>query len=130
MGVSNPLSGGGYCEICKKWGHHPIECQLLQKYKITPRKFFYNFFNSVGHEEKDYRTFNLMRERIYNMYRIQEENFVEKWSGPQYNTQRGFNPWNRGKFGRGRGRGNFGRGRRGSIICYNHNQPRYLAMTV
>jgi hypothetical protein len=22
-GAPNPLPGGGYCEICKKWGHHP-----------------------------------------------------------------------------------------------------------
>jgi hypothetical protein len=42
-GVPNPLLGGGYCEICKKWGHHPIEYPLLQKYQSTPRNLFYKF---------------------------------------------------------------------------------------
>jgi hypothetical protein len=48
-------------------------------------------------------------------------------NSPQYNNQRGFDPRNKGNFGRGRGRGNFGRGGREPIICYNCNQPGYLA---
>jgi len=27
-GAPNPLPGGGYYEICKKWGHNPHECEL------------------------------------------------------------------------------------------------------
>jgi hypothetical protein len=30
-GELNPLLGGGYYEICKKWGHHPHDFPLLQK---------------------------------------------------------------------------------------------------
>jgi len=40
MRALNPLPGGGYCEICKKWGHHPNHCSLIQKYHITPRNVF------------------------------------------------------------------------------------------
>jgi hypothetical protein len=29
MEALNLLSGGRCYEICKKWGHHPIECPLL-----------------------------------------------------------------------------------------------------
>jgi hypothetical protein len=73
---------------------------------------FCNFHKSVGHEEKDFHAFNLMREQTSDMYRIQEENVVAEGGVLQYNTQSGFNPWNRGTFGRGRGIGNFGRGGR------------------
>jgi hypothetical protein len=81
----------------------------------------------VGHEDKDCRAFDLMREHKLEMYRIQEENVAKKGGGPQYNNKIGFNPRNRGNFGRGQGRGNFIRGRRGSIICYNCNQLGHLA---
>jgi hypothetical protein len=127
VGAPNPLPGGGYCEICKKWGHHPTECPLLQKYQSTPKNLFCNFCKSVGHEEKDCHVFDLLRERTSDMYRIQEENTDADGGGAQYNNQRGFNQGNKGNFGRGRGRGNFGRGGRGPIICYNCNQPGHLA---
>jgi hypothetical protein len=126
-GAPNTLPGGGYCKICKKWDHHPTECPLLHKYQSTPRNLFYNFCKSVGHEEKDCRTFNLMSECTSDMYKIQKENIAVGGGGLQYNNQRGFNPGNRENFGRGRGRGNFGIGGRGTIICYNCNQPRHLA---
>jgi hypothetical protein len=88
MGVLNPLpgGGGGYCEICKKWGHHPIECPLPQKYQSTPRNLFCNFCKSVEHEEKDCCTFDLMREHTSNMYMIQEENVATDEGGQQYNN--------------------------------------------
>jgi hypothetical protein len=53
-GALNPLPGGGYCEISKKWGHHPAECSLLHKYHSTPKNLFCKFCKSVGHEEKDF----------------------------------------------------------------------------
>jgi hypothetical protein len=53
VGASNPLPRGGYCKICNKWGHHLNEYPLLQKYQSTEKNLFCNFFNSVGHEEKD-----------------------------------------------------------------------------
>jgi hypothetical protein len=62
-GAPNPLLGGvGYCEICKTWGHHLTTFPLLKKYQSTPRNLFCNFCKSIGHDEKDCRAFDLMRE--------------------------------------------------------------------
>jgi hypothetical protein len=69
-GAPNPLPGGGYCEICKKWGYHPMDFPLLQKYQSTPKNLFCNFRKSVGHEEKYCRAFDLMREHTSYVYRI------------------------------------------------------------
>jgi hypothetical protein len=52
---------------------------------------------------------------------------VIEGGGPLYTNQRGFNPRNKGNFGKGRGRGNFSRGGRASIICYNCSQLGNLA---
>jgi hypothetical protein len=61
MGALNPLPGGGYCEICKKWGHYPTDFPLLHKYQSTPNNLFYNFCKSIGHDKKDFHAFDLMR---------------------------------------------------------------------
>jgi hypothetical protein len=82
----NPLPRGGYCEICKKWGNHPTECQLLSKYHSISRNLFCNFCKLVGHEEKDCHVFDLMRECTSYMYKIQEENVVKDGGGPRYNN--------------------------------------------
>jgi hypothetical protein len=92
---------GGYCEICKKWGHHPTECPLLQKYQSTPKNLFCNFCKSVGHEEKDCHAFDLLREHTSDMYRSKKRIPLQKGGGAQYNNQRGFNQGNKGNFGRG-----------------------------
>jgi hypothetical protein len=126
MGALNPLSRGGYCEICKKWGHHPTECTLLYKYQSTPRNLFCNFCKLVGHEEFFFRVFDLMRECTSDMCRIKEENVAEKGVVPQHNNKIGFNLGNRGNFGRGGGKANFGRGGRVSIVFYNCNQLGHL----
>jgi hypothetical protein len=88
--VLNPLPGGGYCEICKKWRHHPTEWPLLHKYQSTPWNLFFNFCKSVGHKEKDGRAFDLMMECTSNMYMIQEDDAVIDKGGQKYNNQRGF----------------------------------------
>jgi hypothetical protein len=69
-GALNTLPREGYYEICKKWGHHPPNCPLLRKYRIMPQNLFCNLCKSVGHEEKDFHAFNLMRESTSYMYRI------------------------------------------------------------
>jgi hypothetical protein len=79
--VSNPLLKGRYCEICKKWSHHPIEFPLLQKYQSTPKNLFCNFCKSIGHGEKDFHMFDLIRECTSDMYRIQEYNNGENGNG-------------------------------------------------
>jgi hypothetical protein len=70
IGAMKPLLGGGYYEICKKWGHHPHDSPLLQKYQSTPQNLFCNFCKSVGNEEKDFCAFNTIIEHTSYMYRI------------------------------------------------------------
>jgi len=85
------------------------------------------FCKLVGHEDKDFHTFDLMREHTSYMYKIQEENATIEGGGPNYNNKRGFNQKNKETFGIGRGGGNFYRGGRRPIICYNCNQLGHLA---
>jgi hypothetical protein len=80
-GAPNPLPGGGYYEICKKWGHNPHECQLLQKYQHTPRSLFCSFCKSVGHEDKYFHAFDIMREHTTDMYKIQRRMLQQKEEG-------------------------------------------------
>ena len=80
----------------------------MQKYKRTARNLFCKFCKSVGHEEKDYCAFDLMRECTANAYRVQGE---ESGGGaPYYNTPRGYNQEIRGGLG-GHERGGFDIGR-------------------
>jgi hypothetical protein len=53
-GMPNPLPRGGvWCEICKTCGHDPYHCPMMQRYQKMLKSTFFNFYNSVGHEEKD-----------------------------------------------------------------------------
>jgi hypothetical protein len=99
-GVPNPLpTGGPWCEICKTHRHDPYHCPMMQKYKTVPKSSYCSFFKSVGHDDKDCRTLELMRERTSDTYRMQEEmmtgqdalqfNNVQpqfNLTQPQYNT--------------------------------------------
>jgi hypothetical protein len=73
-GVSNlfPI-GGPWCEIFKTHGNDPYHCPMMQKYKTVPKSSYCNFCKSVGHDDKDCRTMELMRERTSDTYRVQEE---------------------------------------------------------
>jgi hypothetical protein len=97
---------------------------LIQKYQNTAKNLFCNFCKLVGHDEKECCAFNLMREFTVDAYSFQWEEGLEG-GVLQYNTLRGYNQGGRVGF-IGQGRGGFGRGR-GPIICYNCNQPGYLA---
>ena len=72
--MTNPLpKGWPWCEICRTNGHDPYHFPMIQKYKIVPNITFHNFFKSIGNEDKDYRTFEIMKERTSNTYRVQDE---------------------------------------------------------
>lgn len=47
-------------------------CHLLQKFVQTPQKLFCNFCRSVGHDERNFRSYELMMDRS-PAYRIQAE---------------------------------------------------------
>jgi hypothetical protein len=73
-GMPNPLPTGGLCyKICKKSGHDPYHCTMMQKYQTVPKSSYCTFCKSVGHDDKDFKTIKLMRERISNTYRVQAE---------------------------------------------------------
>jgi hypothetical protein len=73
-GMSNPLPPGGlWCEICKKLGHDPYHCTMMQKYQTVPKSSYCTFYKSVGHIDKYCRTMDLMRERTSDAYRVQAE---------------------------------------------------------
>jgi hypothetical protein len=70
----NPLpTGGPWCEICRTHGHDPYHCPMMQKYQTVPKTTFCNFCKSVGHEDKDCRTLEIMKERTSDTYRVQDE---------------------------------------------------------
>jgi hypothetical protein len=79
----------------------------------------------VGHDEKDFRAYDLMHERSRDAYRIQGELQSEE-NNVYFNYPRRGNLNPHGGFrGRGGG-GGMGRGR-GHIICYNCAHPGNLA---
>jgi ribosomal protein S18 len=45
----------------------------MLKYQKVPKSTFCNFCKSVGHEDKDYRTLEMMKERIADTYKVQVE---------------------------------------------------------
>ena len=100
-----------YCEICRTTGQHrPENCHLLQRYVQVPKNPYCKFCKSVGHNEEECRSYDLMRERISDAYRVQNE--------AQNNDGYGYRG---GAFG-GRSRGGMTRRGRGQVVCYNCNQ--------
>ena len=81
---NNPLLiGGPWCQICNMHGHYPYHFPMMQKYKIVPKSSYCKFSRSVGHDDKDCRTLELMRERNSDTYRVQEEMMIGKVA-PQF----------------------------------------------
>ena len=74
-GAPNPFNPSVlYCEICRTTGQHqPEDCYLLQRYVQVPKNPYCKFCKSVGHNEDECRSFDLMRERTYNAYRVQND---------------------------------------------------------
>ena len=63
-----------YCEICRTSHQHRLEdCYLLQRYVQVPKNPYCKFYKSVGHNEDECRSFDLMRERTYDAYRVQND---------------------------------------------------------
>ena len=71
----------------------------------------------MGHNEEECRSFDLMRERTYDAYRVQND--------AQGNDGYGYRG-GRGSF-RGRGRGGMLGRDRGQVVCYNYNKVGHVA---
>lgn len=60
-----------WCTICQVVGKHATDnCHLLQKFVQIPQQLFCNFFRSVGHDECNYISYELMMDRT-SAYRVQ-----------------------------------------------------------
>lgn len=75
-GGPNPLHPGSsaWCDLCKVVVRHRMEeFYLLQKYMHTLKQLFCNFCSSVGNEEKNFRSYDLMIAQSACTYRMQAE---------------------------------------------------------
>ena len=110
-----------YCEICRTTGQHrPEGCHILHRYVQVLKNPYCKFCKSVGHNEDEFHSFDLMRERTYDAYQVQNEG----QSNDGYGYSCGAS--GRGDFG-GRGHGGMDRRGRGQVVCYNCNQTWHLA---
>ena len=78
LGAPNALNGHGlpWCRISQSRGHRDEECLYLQKVVSTPTNLFCKFCKSVGHEERDYRAYQLLKEEIVETYLMKNEGFT------------------------------------------------------
>jgi hypothetical protein len=106
-----------WCAICHATGKHTVDnCHLLQKFVQTPQQLFCNFYKSVGHDECNCRSYELMMDKTPT-YRVQSEIHPPYQSTGMVRT--GFQGRRRGRGGGGPCRG------RGQLICYNRGGPRH-----
>jgi hypothetical protein len=65
----------------------------MKKYVKTPTNLYYTFYKSIGHDDRDFRAYDLMHERSRDIYKIQGE-VQQEGNTTQYNSHgRGnFNP--------------------------------------
>lgn len=62
-----------WCAIYQVDGKHVIDnCHLLHKFVPTPQHLFCNFCQSVGHDERNFRSYELIM-GITPTYRVQVE---------------------------------------------------------
>ena len=61
------------CEISQIGGKDTMDnCHLLQKYTQMSQQLFCNFYRSVGHDERTYKSYELMMDQT-PAYRVQTE---------------------------------------------------------
>jgi hypothetical protein len=60
-GASSPLKQDTlpWCKVCRN-RHHPGECYYMQKYVQTPTNLYFTLYNSLGHDDRDCRDYDLM----------------------------------------------------------------------
>ena len=75
----NPLNGHGipWCCICQSRGHRDEDFLYLQKFVGTPANLFCKFCKSVGHDEKDCRAHQFLKEKTVDTYLMKNEGFAQ-----------------------------------------------------
>jgi hypothetical protein len=92
LGVLSPLKQVNlpWCDVCRN-RHQPGECYYMQKYVQTPTNLYFTFYKSVGHADQYCRAYDLMHERLRDIYKIQGEVHQE-------GNNAHYNPPGRGNF--------------------------------
>ena len=77
FGAPNPLNGKRlpWCLIFQSRGHCDKECVYLWKVVSTPTNLFCTFCRSAGHDEKDCRAYQLLKEKTGDTYLMKNEGF-------------------------------------------------------
>jgi len=104
-----------WCAICQVAGKHMIfYCHLLQKFVQTPQQHFCNFCKSVGHDECNYHSYELMMDITLAYWVHGESRPPDQGVGGAQGKYQGC--------GRGQGGGEPGRDQ-GQVIYYNCGGP-------
>ena len=69
--------GMPWCRICHTRGHHSEECLYLHNIVSAPTSLYCKFCKSVGHDEKDFRAFQLLHEKIVDTYLMKNEEHMQ-----------------------------------------------------
>ena len=79
LGAPNPLNRHGipWCCIFQSRGHCNEEFLYLQKVVSTPANLFCKFCKLVGHDEKYYRAYQLLKENTIETYLMKNEGFAQ-----------------------------------------------------
>ena len=81
-GAPNLVNLSLWCELCKPWDQHRSEdYYLLQKYIHTLKHLFCNFCRSIGHDEKNCQSYELMMDRTADSYRLQAKGHTHEEKG-------------------------------------------------
>ena len=72
--ASNSLSCAGipWCCICQVYGHRHENCEYMKNMVTKEENMYYTFFRLVGHD-KNYRAYDLLQERMYDLYFVKGE---------------------------------------------------------
>jgi hypothetical protein len=85
-GASSPMKKVNFpwCDVCRN-RHCPGECYYMQKYVQTPTNLYCTFYKSIGHDDRDCRAYDLIHERLRDIYTIQGE-VQQEGNTMQYNS--------------------------------------------
>ena len=74
-GVPNLINTQGmyWCRIFQNRGHRSEECLYLHKIVSASVSLYYKFCKSVGHDEKDCRSLQLLQEKTVDAYLMKND---------------------------------------------------------
>ena len=84
-GAPNPLSCAGipWCRICQVYGNRHENYEYMQNIVTKAEILYYTFCQSVGHDDKNCRAYELIQERTYDSYFVKGEGPREMQEQPQ-----------------------------------------------